>query len=318
MTKERQVFALILLASGLSVSIFVWQLFGSKSTQAGTTQESEDVVASSEEPPTEPPKNLFWIESFWREHDGEAHKTLRRWIFTVPRLQYDPEYRHVLLQRRARWKTTGSRRNLSDKAKELDGIREKRTSSLITYFCIFILILSLIRAAADMTSNLKKVTLPLLRLSAINLPLSTSFRSSKSLRINESSYRVPTKKAPAKPIVRREELLLRPLSPPLLLLRLLNPPTYHYINSEYAASFPSVPSRQQVRTNAALENTRLTSVHPSLFVCLHSLSVHDLSVYKTLSALISRSLCSLSVSDFTCLISTPSVTVPRRARQPND
>lgn len=140
-------------AIGLSaISILLWQLFG------GNFRKQAEVQLTRSESFLDPPKVLIW-ESIWKEQGSDENKTNIGWIFTIARRNYDSDYRQTLLNRR--WKGSAKPQDAKGErgGRDFDGMREKRASSLVTYFCLFVLVLSLIRAALDMNSNLQKVTL---------------------------------------------------------------------------------------------------------------------------------------------------------------
>lgn len=139
------------LLSAIGAFILVWQLFGGSYRKEAQIELPCNVVQTQQQ------KVQVW-DSLWLDQVGSRNKTNIGWTFTISRRYYDPEYRELLLGRK--WKATAvaQQRKKGDKAsRDFDGMREKRASSIVTYFCIFVLVLSLIRAALDMNSNLKKV-----------------------------------------------------------------------------------------------------------------------------------------------------------------
>lgn len=141
--------AIVLL--GITFLLVLWQLFGGHHRKQAQIELPSDVIASSLEP-----KVYIW-DSLWIDPAVNRNRTNVGWIFTIPRKEYDFEYRKILLARK--WKAAGiaKQQKKLEAARDFDGLREKRASSIVTYFCIFVLVLSLIRAALDMNSNLKKV-----------------------------------------------------------------------------------------------------------------------------------------------------------------
>ena len=139
--------------TAITCFIILRQLFGGahpKDTSNGHSGESQT--------PEPVEKFSLWEDSLWVDKLEAKNKTNIGWLFTIPRHHYDPSYRQVLLSRK--WKASEAFQKLQKGEKgprDFDGLREKRASSIVTYFCIFVLVLSLIRAALDMNSNLKKV-----------------------------------------------------------------------------------------------------------------------------------------------------------------
>lgn len=136
--------------SGICISIYLWQLFG------GNQRKQAEVQFSRSESSLGPPKVQIW-ENIWRDQSSDENKTNIGWIFTIARRNYDSDYRQTLLNRR--WKASAKSQDGDGekKGRDFDGLREKRASSIVTYFCLFVLVLSLFRAALDMNSNLQKV-----------------------------------------------------------------------------------------------------------------------------------------------------------------
>lgn len=137
--------------SAIAAFILVWQLSGGSYRKEAQIELPCNVVKRHEQ------KVQVW-DALWLDQAGSRNQTNIGWMFTIPRKHYDPEYRELLLSRK--WKATGvaQQRQKGEKtSRDFDGLREKRASSIVTYFCIFVLVLSLIRAALDMNSNLKKV-----------------------------------------------------------------------------------------------------------------------------------------------------------------
>lgn len=140
--------------SAIATFILVWQLFG------GSHRKDAQINLPCLSKTTPQLKPAVW-NSLWIDGTHNRNATNIGWLFTIPRRHYDPEYRHVLLNRK--WKAAAEAAATQQKKKgekagrDFDGLREKRASSIVTYFCIFVLVLSLIRAALDMNSNLKKV-----------------------------------------------------------------------------------------------------------------------------------------------------------------
>lgn len=147
-----------LLLGGLCISYAVWQLFGSSHRK----QAEMDYLSTSEVGQNRV-KEQIW-DRMWKERTSDRNKTCLGSLFTLPRKFYDSSYRQTLLHRQ--WKANSggvtNKKTPGEGAekgagRDFDGMREKRASSIVTYFCIFVLVLSLIRAALDMNSNLKKV-----------------------------------------------------------------------------------------------------------------------------------------------------------------
>lgn len=142
--------------SAISVFILFWHLFSG----SGRTEPQINLPSSPQT--AEAPKVLLW-DSMWVDEAVHRDRTNIGWLFCIPRHFYDPEFRKLLLSRK--WRNGGAaagfnqkQQQRGDKApRDFDGMREKRASSIVTYFCIFVLVLSLIRAALDMNRNLKKV-----------------------------------------------------------------------------------------------------------------------------------------------------------------
>lgn len=136
--------------SSICLFLLGWRLFG------GSHRKEALIDFTSNLEPQEPPKVQIW-DTLYVDVAEKENTTNIGWIFTIPRRFYDPVYRQLLINRK--WKGSAAKETSKGvkPARDLDGMREKRASSIVTYFCIFVLVLSLIRAALDMNSNLKKV-----------------------------------------------------------------------------------------------------------------------------------------------------------------
>lgn len=134
------------------VSVIVWQFRAGEIKDVASAEPLESVGENESSQEAERSR-MFWSK-LWLQDKQDAHKTQLGCIFTLERRFYD-----VIWAKGRRYRLKSSKKPaIGDKNKEFnDEIREKRASSLITYFCIFLLVLSLVRAAVDMTSNLKKV-----------------------------------------------------------------------------------------------------------------------------------------------------------------